>query len=236
MSAEIIIPALVLGAVSSLHCIGMCGPLAMSLPLGEKNSSKFTGALLYNFGRMTTYATLGLFFGLVGRSFALFGWQQKLSIAMGILILVLLVIPKLLNTKNEFARWNTKLMTSLRASLSKLLYKGNPGSLYAIGLLNGLLPCSMVYLALAGSVATGDAVNGALFMAVFGAGTIPAMWTISFFGGLMKNSLKFKMKNLYPAMMMIMAMLLIMRGLNLGIPFVSPTLRASSNMVLECKK
>jgi sulfite exporter TauE/SafE len=184
MNAEIIIPALVLGAVSSLHCIGMCGPLAMSLPLGEKNNSRFTGALLYNLGRMTTYAALGLVFGLVGRSFAVFGYQQKLSIALGILILISLVIPKLLNTKNGLVRLNSKMMSSLRSSMSKLLFNGNPGSLYAIGLLNGLLPCSMVYLALAGSIATGDAFRGALFMAVFGAGTIPAMWTISFLAAL----------------------------------------------------
>ncbi len=236
MNAEIVIPALILGAISSLHCIGMCGPLAMALPLKTDNRSRFTGSLLYNLGRMSTYALLGFFFGLVGRSFALFGWQQKLSIALGVLILLTLVIPRLITGKNPLAQWNNQFMTALRQRLAKLLYKGNPGSLYAIGILNGLLPCSMVYLALAASIATGDALKGALFMAVFGAGTLPAMWTISFFGGLMKQSVRINARKLYPAMMMIMAILLIMRGLNLGIPYLSPKLGVSSSMAVDCPK
>jgi sulfite exporter TauE/SafE len=234
MTFEIIIPALVLGAVSSLHCIGMCGPLAMALPLKDKNAPRFTGALLYNLGRMTTYAAFGLIFGLIGRSFAWFGWQQKISITLGVIILVSLVLPRLLDNQNMLTKWNTRVMTTLRGKLGQLLFNGNPASLYAIGLLNGLLPCSMVYLALAGSVATGSAVSGAMFMALFGAGTLPAMWAISVFGGMMKQSVRVSARKLFPAIMMIMAILLILRGLNLGIPFLSPKLGVGTSEAVEC--
>ncbi len=234
MTFEIIIPALVLGAVSSLHCIGMCGPLAMALPLKEKNTPRFTGALLYNLGRMTTYATFGLIFGLIGRSFAWFGWQQKISITLGVIILVSLVLPRILDNQNMITKWNTRIMTTLRGKLGQLLFNGNPASLYAIGLLNGLLPCSMVYLALAGSVATGSAVSGAIFMALFGAGTLPAMWAVSFFGGMIKQSVRVSARKLFPAIMMIMAILLILRGLNLGIPYLSPKLGVGTSETVEC--
>jgi len=236
MNFEIIIPALILGAVSSLHCIGMCGPLAMALPLKDQQRSRFYGAMLYNLGRITTYASFGLVFGLIGRSFAWFGWQQKISIMLGVIILVSLILPRLLNKQNIVAKWNTRVMTTLRGKLGRLLFNGNPGSLYAIGLLNGLLPCSMVYLALAGSIATGDAISGAVFMALFGAGTFPAMWMVSVFGGMMKQSVRSSARKLYPAMMMIMAVLLILRGLNLGIPYLSPKLTVGNTVTVECRR
>ena len=214
----------------------MCGPIAMTLPLKENSGSRFTGALLYNVGRMTTYASFGLIFGLIGRSFAWFGWQQKISISLGVIIIFSLILPKIFNQQNALTRANTRVMTSLRSKLGKLLFQGSPGSLYAIGILNGLLPCGMVYLALAGAIATGDALSGALFMALFGAGTLPAMWTVSFFGGMMKQSFRSGARKLYPAMMIIMAVLLILRGLNLGIPYLSPRLTVSSSVSAECHR
>ncbi len=236
MTLEIFIPALLLGAVSSIHCIGMCGPLAMALPLKGGQASKFTGALLYNLGRITTYAVFGIVFGLIGRSFAWFGWQQKISITLGLIILIALILPRVLNNQHLFTKWNNRVMVVLREKLGKLLFNGHPASLYAIGILNGLLPCSMVYLALAGAVATGDALYGAVFMASFGAGTLPAMWTISFFGGMMKQSIRVNARKLFPAMMIIMAFLLILRGLNLGIPYLSPKLGIGTSSAMECPR
>ena len=225
-----------MGAISSLHCVGMCGPIAMTLPLKENSGSRITGALLYNVGRMTTYASFGLIFGLIGRSFAWFGWQQKISISLGAIILFSLILPKIFNQQNALTRANNRVMSNLRSKLGKLLFRGSPGSLYAIGMLNGLLPCGMVYLALAGAIATGDALSGALFMALFGAGTLPAMWTVSFFGGMMKQSFRIGARKLYPTMMIIMAVLLILRGLNLGIPYLSPKLTASTSVSAACHR
>jgi sulfite exporter TauE/SafE len=239
----------ILGLVSSLHCIGMCGPIAMMIP-GIPNSGfripdsnrntqssilyPLSSILLYNTGRITTYAAYGLVFGLIGRSFAWFGWQQKISITLGVIILLALLIPKIISRQNLFSNYTNNMMLTLRGGLSKLLFKGTPASLFGLGLLNGLLPCGMVYLALAGAIATGDALNGSLFMVMFGLGTLPAMGAVSYFGAMIKPSIRASARKLFPAMMVLMATLLILRGLNLGIPYVSPTLNMSSSAAIEC--
>ncbi len=239
--------AFILGLVSSLHCVGMCGPIAMMIPnsglrIPDSNSIRnpqsgirnLYSTLLYNSGRITTYAVYGLVFGLIGRSFAWFGWQQKISITLGVIIILALLIPRIIKTQNFYSTFVNSIMVKLRAELSKLLFKGNPASLYGLGLLNGLLPCGMVYLALAGAVATGNAINGSMFMALFGLGTLPAMGTISFFGGMVRPALRTSARKLFPAMMVLMATLLILRGLNLGIPYVSPSLNITSSAAIEC--
>jgi uncharacterized protein len=240
----------ILGLVSSLHCIGMCGPIAMMIPKipdselripdlkGIRNPQSgirnLYSTLLYNFGRITTYAAYGLVFGLIGRSFAWFGWQQKISITLGVIIIIALVIPKIISRQNLFSNYTDNIMLKLRGGLSRLLFKGTPASLFGIGLLNGLLPCGMVYLALAGAIATGNAIQGSLFMVMFGLGTLPAMGAISYFGAMIKPSFRASARKLFPAMMVLMATLLILRGLNLGIPYVSPTLNMSSSAAIEC--
>jgi uncharacterized protein len=76
---QLVIAAFAMGMVGSFHCIGMCGPIALSLPLKKESSwGKFSGAILYNLGRITTYIAFGLVFGLLGKSVALFGYQQWL--------------------------------------------------------------------------------------------------------------------------------------------------------------
>jgi uncharacterized protein len=243
----------ILGLVSSLHCIGMCGPIAMMIPnsglrisFAEKvqNSESIRNpqsairnlysTLLYNSGRITTYAAYGLVFGLIGRSFAWFGWQQKISITLGMIIILALVIPKIATRQTLFSNYSNKLMLRLRGSLSKLLFKGSPASLYGIGLLNGLLPCGMVYMALAGAIATGNALDGSLFMAMFGLGTFPAMAAICYFGSMIRPSFRSSARKIFPAVMVLMATLLILRGLNLGIPYVSPSLNMSNSAAIEC--
>jgi uncharacterized protein len=238
------IVAFILGLVSSLHCVGMCGPIAISVPntrfniqpVGERadRQSPLWNILLYNAGRITTYAMFGLVFGLIGRSFAWFGWQQKISVTLGVLIIAALIIPRLIKRQNNFTRLGNQAMTKVRTALGKLLFNGHPASVYSIGLLNGLLPCGMVYLALAGAVATGTAWNGSLFMALFGLGTVPAMAAVGYFGAWLTPSLRNTARKLFPAMMMVMATLLILRGMNLGIPYLSPSLNISSSGAIHC--
>jgi sulfite exporter TauE/SafE len=183
---------------------------------------------------VTTYAVFGLAFGMIGKSFEWFGWQQHLSIAMGALILIMLLAPGNFKKKNELSAGITQFMGRVRQKLGKLMFNGHPGSLYAIGVLNGLLPCGMVYVALAGAVASGDAVQGSAFMALFGLGTLPAMWAVSYFGNMVKPTLRMQARKLFPAFMAVMAILLILRGLNLDIPFVSPALHLSHSTPIDC--
>ena len=141
---QLFVVAFSIGMLGSFHCVGMCGPLALSLPLSNDGFfAKFSGALLYNAGRIVTYSVFGLIFGLIGKTFALFGFQQWLSIILGVLILFFIILPKrvtLFKTSNAAIRFFEK----LRESLGKLFTQKNNSSLFSIGLLNGLLPCGLV--------------------------------------------------------------------------------------------
>jgi uncharacterized protein len=231
---QLILAAFTIGLLGSFHCVGMCGPLALSLPINSDSfRSKFSGSLLYNAGRIVTYSAFGLVFGAIGKSVALFGYQQWLSILLGVLIIVFIILPKqitVMSKKNIVMRF----FENLRTSLGQLFFKQNNSSLFSIGLLNGLLPCGLVYMAAAGAVATGDITKSVLFMAFFGLGTLPMMWSVAFFGNYISIGIRKKIRKAYPYMMMVMACLLILRGMGLGIPYVSPKVDIEKKAVHSC--
>lgn len=231
---QLILAAFTMGLLGSFHCVGMCGPLALSLPLKDDSVwSKFSGGLLYNAGRIVTYSLFGLLFGVIGKSVALFGFQQWLSIILGVLIIFFIILPKRLSSFNN-NNFVLNYFGKLRSSLGKLFSQKNYSSLFSIGLLNGLLPCGLVYMAAAGAVATGDIVNSISFMAFFGLGTLPMMWSIAFFGNYVGIGLRQKIRKAYPYMLMLMACLLILRGMGLGIPYVSPKVDMEKKVVHSC--
>lgn len=214
--------AFIIGALGSVHCVGMCGPLALSLPLvNNGRKSKTVSILLYNSGRVVTYSFFGVLFGIIGKTFSLFGYQQWLSISLGALIILFLILPK---KSKVFEKTNIVIhfFYKVRTRLGKLFQKRNYKSVFFIGLLNGLLPCGLVYMAVAGAVATASIVNSSLFMASFGLGTFPMMISVSYFGSFISMAGRQKIKAAYPYLMFIMAFLLIVRGLGLGIPYISP--------------
>lgn len=227
------ISAFVLGALGSVHCVGMCGPIALSLPTVNKgNKSKFISVLLYNTGRVVTYSFFGLLFGIIGRTFALFGFQQWLSAVVGVVIILFLLLPK---TSQVFEKTNlfVHFFYKIRSRLSNLFKRRNYKSVFFIGLLNGLLPCGLVYMAVAAAIATASVLNSSLFMAFFGFGTFPMMLSVSFFGGFINVRTRQKIRAAYPYLMAILACLLIVRGLGLGIPYVSPAnFPGTSNAIL----
>jgi len=232
---QLFLVAFMIGIVGSFHCVGMCGPLALAIPL--KNNSfgaKLSGSLLYNAGRVTTYAVFGLIFGLIGQTAALFDFQQWLSIAAGIVILFFIVIPKQYNIQRFAGDYTNGLMGKLRSALGRLFSQKQHASLFLIGLLNGLLPCGLVYMAVAGAIGAGDTGSSILFMAAFGLGTLPVMWSIAFFGNYAGVQLRQKIRRLYPYMMALMACLLILRGMGLGIPFISPEMNTKHVKVHGC--
>ena len=209
-----------MGSLGSVHCIGMCGPIALSLPVVQENPfSKFIGTLLYNAGRVATYAALGAIFGMVGQGFSFFGLQQWLSISLGILILVFLVV-----STGKIMRGNAggSLFIQLRSRLAAFFAQRNYHSLFSIGLLNGLLPCGMIYMAIAAALSTAAVGKSSLFMTGFGLGTLPAMWSLSFFGSFISLQVRQHIKKLYPYIMFAMGTLLILRGMGLDIPYISP--------------
>ncbi|MCF6184372.1 MAG: sulfite exporter TauE/SafE family protein [Bacteroidales bacterium] len=223
MDIEILTSALILGLVTGFHCIGMCGPVAVALPLKkESRTSKISSAALYNIGRTVTYSAMGLFFGFFGQSFAMAGFQKWVSLTMGILMILYVIFPAVFKNHLNFDKYAFKYVGKLRFQLRKLFGKRTYSRLFLIGLLNGLLPCGPVYAALAGAIAAGGAISGSLFMFLFGIGTIPVMLSVSLLGSKISLKSKKKLSKLIPLTIILIGFLFIMRGLGLGIPFLSP--------------
>ena len=218
--------AFILGLVGSLHCAGMCGPLALAVRGEAGGTARFAlERVAYNLGRIATYCLLGLIFGLFGKTLLLAGIQQWVSIALGVtLILGLLASRKL-------ALWKpvTLLVNQLKAPMSVLLRQRSLVSVGLLGLLNGLLPCGLVYVAAAGATSTGNILTGALYMAAFGAGTLPMMLAIGLGGKVIPVSLRLKWHAAIPVFVFLLGTLLILRGMSLGIPYVSPNLAAGGS-------
>ena len=215
--------AITLGFLGSFHCIGMCGPIAMALPLDRTSLfTKVMGSLAYNFGRMITYALFGGLFGLIGQSIVIAGYQQILSITLGVAILIMVLLPESLANKMRITRFIYSYVGKVKSRLAKLFNKSSYSSLFFIGSLNGLLPCGLVYLGIAGAIATGGSLSGSLFMAAFGLGTLPAMLGVSLAGSWISAGVRSKIRKAVPVFVGIMAVMLILRGMNLGIPYISP--------------
>lgn len=223
--------ALILGVLGSLHCAGMCGPLALALPsVGRTPASFVAGRLAYNAGRVITYGLLGAFFGLIGGTLAVAGLQRWLSIAAGAAILIGL----LLSSRFALALPAINTVGWLKSAFGKLLQQRTLSSLLFLGGLNGLLPCGLVYVACAGATATGNLQTGVMYMLVFGLGTVPMMLGIGLFGQKLQIWFRFRLEKLVPACLTLVAVLLILRGLSLGIPYVSPDLPAQPGEACSC--
>jgi uncharacterized protein len=209
-----------LGFLGSLHCIGMCGPIVLALPVsGSKGIIK---RILYNSGRVVTYSVMGLGAGFIGSRFFMAGFQQDISIIFGASIILYVITPASLKAKVSGSHAVSSIYIPVKRSLGKLFTRKSSSSFLFIGLLNGLLPCGFVYMALAASVVTGSALNGALAMALFGIGTVPALFAFSLAAKLFTLNIRNRIKRYMPALAVVLGIIFILRGLNLGIPYVSP--------------
>lgn len=230
---ELIVAAFMLGILGSFHCVGMCGPIALALPVNQLSKwGRIAGILLYHAGRALMYGAIGAIFGILGMGFVLAGYQQALSITLGVLILLGLVIPSN-KLPDVISKPMTRFTSRLKAAFGSQFSKRSYTALFITGMLNGLLPCGLVYMALAGATASGDIFKGALFMVVFGLGTLPAMFSVSLFSSI-SGKFRFTIRRYAPAVAGLMACLLILRGLGLGIPYISPKMSATSNQEHSC--
>lgn len=218
-----LITAFLFGLLGSFHCVGMCGPIAFMLPVDRQNNRKKALQIsLYHISRILAYSILGLIFGLVGKSFNLFGWQQQISIAAGILLILLVVIPHKTLAKYNFSGPVYKLISKVKTALGVQLKKKSPRTFFSIGFLNGFLPCGMVYMAIFGALATGGIAKGALYMALFGLGTIPMMTAAVYLGNFLTAKTRKYFRRAVPVFVVLIGFLFIIRGLGLGIPYISP--------------
>lgn len=225
----IILIALSLGLIANLHCIGMCGPISLALPLNRKNVLTTTfGIFIYTFGRSFGYASLGLIIGFIGLSANLIGVLQWLSIISGVLI-ILFAWKSYYNQAPQIGKLNAFISKSMGKIFKIKSEKGKNKRLLSFGIINAFLPCGMVYIALLSAMNTGSISNSALFMIFFGLGTAPGFIVLA----LLKNKIfkwNFLSKKIVIASLVsIVGLVIMLRGMNLGIPYISPKMELAAN-------
>lgn len=231
---ELIIIAFGLGLVSNLHCLGMCGPIALALPLDRSSTiNKVKGVSAYSVGRSLGYASLGTVIGIVGMSADLLGVLQWLSIGSGLLIILFAW-----RSHFTFVGKQSWLSSKVQEFMKAFLRRGdkkNTFSLGGFGLVNALLPCGMVYVALLSAMNFGGIANAMIFMFVFGLGTLPGFIVLA-----LANVIKrpfFSKKIVVAILVSIVGLAMVVRGMNLGIPYISPKIElAASENRMENKK
>lgn len=215
--------AFFMGLFGSLHCVAMCGPLLLALPsVGENQWIKARNRLIYQIGRILTYGAIGLLIGFIGVGISIQGWQQVLSIATGVMLIALAVFHFMGTKSSSLLKMQQRLLAPLIKQMGYWLHR--PGGSFMTGVLNGLLPCGMVYMALAAALNTGSALSGAMFMVMFGLGTLPLLLITSIAGNFIKSKVPFQLSAWLPFLFLVMGGWFILRGANLDIPFLSPLL------------
>jgi sulfite exporter TauE/SafE len=202
----------------------MCGPIAMMLPIDHKNETKkATQIITYQLGRLSAYASIGLIFGLLGRGLFIAGIQQNISIFIGIAMISVALVPEKIFAKYNFSKPVYKIISKVKSSLGNQFKNKSYQSIFAIGLLNGFLPCGMVYTALFGAIAMQSAGFGILYMLLFGLGTVPLMTIVVYINSVIKLPFRTKIQKIIPYAAVVIGVLFILRGLGLGIPYISPS-------------
>jgi uncharacterized protein len=219
------------GIMGSLHCLGMCAPLSMVMG----NRKFLIGKLVYNSGRVITYAILGLFVGLLGQLIAYGGLQQVLSIFAGVFILAFAALPYLAKRLESGNTLPGKLVFWLKKKMGLFIKKPGYSSSFTVGMLNGILPCGLVYLALAGAALAGSMEGGMIYMIFFGLGTFPMMLLAASIGKFFQKKFSLNLVKVYPYFMAALGIIFIIRGLDLGIPMVSPSLlMGADSSITDC--
>lgn len=216
--------AFIFGLISSFHCIGMCGPIAMMLPVDRNNQAKkVTQIITYHLGRLFAYSTIGFIFGMLGKGFLLAGMQQKMSIFIGIAMILIILIPEKVVANYNFSKPIFKVISKIKTTLGSQFKNKSYKSLFTIGLLNGFLPCGMVYVALFGAIAMQSPTLGILYMVLFGLGTVPMMSSIVYLNSFLTIPIRNKIQKAIPYVAVFIGIVFILRGLGLGIPYISPS-------------
>ena len=229
--------AFILGLAGSFHCIGMCGPIAFVIPVDRTNKVKAGfQTILYHVGRLLTYSLIGLLFGIIGKGLYLAGFQQRLSILMGAIMILIVLLPNSVSGNFKIAQPFYRAIGLVKQKMGLYLSKKSNKSIFFIGFFNGFLPCGLVYMAVLGAISSGNYSDGLLYMLLFGLGTVPMMTAAVMLGNFVTVKLRNKIQKAIPVFVIVIGILFILRGLGLGIPYLSPSdakLQLSNNPI-EC--
>jgi len=230
--------ALIIGLSSSLHCLGMCGPIAMSIPLNRSSNWNITfGTLQYNLGRLIAYSFLGVIAGTIGLSISNIRWIQLLSIVTGLLMIAIAWHKLFVFNSITQSKLSIRLLHFISTNIARLRRSNHWSKLLSFGFLNGLLPCGMVYIGLANAMLQSSPLLGSIAMLLFGLGTIPAMFSVSFFATKISKKWHKQIRIFVPYIITLLGLIIILRGLDLGIPYLSPKIKTvTSEHISETSK
>lgn len=225
--------AFFMGLFGSLHCVAMCGPLVLAFTTdhGKRPWRVFANTVLYHLGRVGMYGLLGLTIGAVGYLFEIKGWQQGITFFTGSLLVVMGLFLFFGQRSQRLVRAQQRFVTPLTRWVGYWLYR--PGGHLMVGMLNGLLPCGMVYMALAAALSADSMQGSGLFMLSFGLGTWPAMLAVALIGSFAKTRIKFNFALWLPIISILMGGWFLLRGANLDIPYLSPLIYPKGAIVCE---
>jgi len=238
--------AFFLGLLSSLHCVGMCGPLVLALPTGAlRPAHRLKARVSYHGGRIAIYTLAGIIFGLFGRGIYLAGWQRQFSIFLGVFIIAFTLLGRTGPTRPGFPAplqrvaflrriASLQYFAPLHRTIMRLWAAPGRTKFFVLGMANGLLPCGMVYLAIAGALTRTDVLESAGFMTCFGLGTLPLLLALQYTGNRLSFPARTRLRRAIPVLTIAIGLLLILRGLDLGIPFLSPAMAASPGTPISC--
>lgn len=231
---NVLLEGFVLGLAGSFHCMVMCGPIALALPLNRKNTGTILRGIGSNqLGRILTYTLLGSVFGIIGFQLPVVKGFQIATVLTGLAFLVVIWKPQWMRK----LEWQPAFLNRFRQQkMGSLLKEKKQINLFLLGILNGLLPCALIVMALGISISQGSSGKGALFMMGYGLGTVPGVSSVAFLGSRMLQQIPVKLKKAAPLAFSIVALLMIARGLNLGIPYISPKIENKEATLVKSDK
>ena len=213
-----------LGMAGSLHCIGMCGPLVLMMPSG------WLGTVVYHLGRTLTYALLGLIAGMLFQVVDIRAFQSEFSMGIGLVFLSMWAYQRWGISKQGSVAGNENGFKKGVLTLFSTAMNGRHLGWRAVaGMANGLLPCGLVYGAMMAAVGQGTTQGSILLMTGFGLGTIPSLFVLGLLGNKITQAVRKTWSKWLPWWLLVMAMLFLLRGMNLGIPFLSPKVQINAH-------
>jgi uncharacterized protein len=208
--------ALIMGVAGSLHCAGMCSPLALAIT--NTNKTALTNRILYNLGRILTYGILGGIVAGVGYSLPLTGFQNALSLLLGLCLILMAVLGYKRNRIRFVTNALLRFSNQLKKLFSHFIQRKTPGALLLMGAINGLLPCGLTFLALSVCLTLAAPIDGFIYMLLFGVGTLPVMLGFVSVIELLTRKLQWDIRTITTGMMVLSGVLLIARVFLMHVP------------------